>query len=78
MTPATLAAGALVLGLLIGGSVVVGAPVLAVPIVIVGIAIFGLLNMRRKTRETSDIHEFRRQAETEPVEFTERDRQTTV
>ena len=78
MTPLTLGITALVLGLLIGGSVVVGAPVFAIPIVLLALGAMGLLHMRRRAEAAADMEEFRHQAAAEKVEFTERDRQTTV
>jgi hypothetical protein len=78
VTPVTIGMFALVLGLLVGGSVVVGAPVFAIPIVIVVLLVIGLGQFNRRRHEVGSMEHFREQAATEKVEFTERDRQTTV
>jgi hypothetical protein len=56
-----------------GGAVIVALPV---AIVAVGIAAFVDLNRRRK--QASNIHEHREQARTDKIEFTERDKETLV
>jgi acetyl-CoA carboxylase carboxyltransferase component len=56
-----------------GGAVVVALPV---AIIAVGIAAFVDLNRRRK--QATSIHEHREQARTDKIEFTERDKQTLV
>jgi hypothetical protein len=56
-----------------GGAVVVALPV---AIVAVGIAAFVDLNRRRK--QATSIHEHREQARTDKIEFTDRDKQTLV
>ena len=79
MWPATLVVTAFALGLVamslafMGGAVVVALPV---AIVAIGIAAFVDLNRRRKQATT--IHEHRDQARTDKIEFTERDKQTLV
>lgn len=78
MTPVTIGAVALLLGLLIGGSVVVGAPVFAIPIVLLALLVIGAAHLNRRKQEAGSMDEFRRQAATESVELTERDKQTTV
>ena len=78
MTPLTIGIVALVAGLLIGASVVVGAPVFAVPIVLVALLLIGAGQLNRRKHEAGSMEEFREQAVTEKVEFTDRDRQTTA
>jgi hypothetical protein len=56
-----------------GGAVVVALPV---ALVAVGIAAFVDLNRRRK--QATSIHDHREQARTDKVDFTERDRQTLL
>ena len=78
MTPLTIGFVALVAGLLIGGVTVVGAPIFAIPIVLVALLVIGAGQMNRRKLEAGSMEEFREQAKTEKVEFTERDRETTV
>ena len=78
MTPLTIAVLALILGLIVGAVSVVGTPIFAIPIVIVALGIIGLMQMRRRSVEAGGMREFREQAQAEKVEFTERDRETTV
>jgi acetyl-CoA carboxylase carboxyltransferase component len=56
-----------------GGAVVVALPV---AVIAVGIAAFVDLNRRRK--QATSIHDHREQARTDKVDFTERDRQTLL
>jgi hypothetical protein len=75
----TLVVAAFALGLVamslafMGGAVVVALPV---AVVAIGIAAFVDLNRRRK--QATSIHDHREQARTDKVEFTERDQQTLV
>jgi hypothetical protein len=77
MSGFTIAVAAFALGLVLmslafmGGAVVVALPV---AIVAVGIAAFVDLNRRRK--QATSIHDHREQARTDKIDFTERDRQT--
>ncbi len=78
MTPLTIAISALVIGLVVGSATVIGAPILALPIVLVALLAIGVGQLNRRTHEARSLEEFRRQAAAEKVEFTERDRETTV
>ena len=78
MSGATLAIAAAVVGLLIGSALVPGAPIFALPIVAILIVVFGLGEMRRRSGETKSMQGFRDEAKAESVDFTERDKQTTV
>lgn len=78
MTPLTVGFLALVFGVLVGGSVVIGAPVFALPIVLLVLLVIGAGQLNRRKHEAGSMEEFREQAATEKVEFTERDKQTTV
>ena len=78
MSGATLMVAAAVIGLVVGASLVIGAPVFALPIVAIVIAALGLLEMRRRQGEARSMDSFRDEAKAEPIEFTERDKQTTV
>jgi UDP-N-acetylmuramyl pentapeptide phosphotransferase/UDP-N-acetylglucosamine-1-phosphate transferase len=53
-----------------------GAVVVAVPIAIIGVAIAGFIDFNRRRKTAQSIHAHR--AESEDVEFTERDRQTLI
>jgi hypothetical protein len=73
----TLIVAAFVLGL-IAFSFAFGAPVLAVPIAIVGVAAIGAFDLRRRRKQTRQMHEFRERAKAESVDFTPRDEETLV
>jgi hypothetical protein len=51
-------------------------PVIAIPLLVLGIGVIGLLDLQRRRRHARELHEFRDEAKTEKVEFTERDQQT--
>ncbi len=53
-----------------------GAVIVALPLAALGIAAVGLLDVRRRRKQAQDVHEFRDQAQSEKVDFTERDKQT--
>jgi UDP-N-acetylmuramyl pentapeptide phosphotransferase/UDP-N-acetylglucosamine-1-phosphate transferase len=73
----TLIVAAFVLGL-IAFSFAFGAPVLAVPIAIVGVAVIGASDMRRRRKQSRQMHDFRERAKAESVDFTPRDEETLV
>ena len=54
-----------------GGAVIVALPIAA--IAIAGVAVFDL---RRRRKAVDDVRDFRDQAKTEKVDFTERDKET--
>ena len=78
MSGATLAIAAVVGGLLIGSALIPGAPIFALPIVAILIVVLGLGEMRRRSGETKSMQGFRDEAKVESIDFTERDKQTTV
>ena len=78
MSGATLAIGAAVIGLLLGSALIPGAPIFALPIVAILIVVLGLGEMRRRSGETKSMQGFRDEAKAESIDFTERDKQTTV
>ena len=78
MSGATLAIAAVIIGLVVGASLVIGAPVFALPIVAVVIVVLGLVEMRRRSGEAKSMQSFRDAAKSESVEFTDRDKQTTL
>jgi anti-sigma factor RsiW len=53
-----------------------GAVVVALPVALIGIATIGLLEFNRRRKQAQSMHEFRQQAQTKPVDFTDRDRET--
>jgi hypothetical protein len=55
-----------------------GAVIVALPLALVGIAAVGFFDLRRRRKQAANVHEFRDQAKTEKVEFTERDKETLV
>jgi hypothetical protein len=74
----TVVVAAAILGLLIGAALVPGAPIFALPIVAVLVVFLGVAEMRRRSAESRTMRGFREQADSEPVEFTARDKQTLV
>lgn len=78
MSGATLALAAAVVGLLIGSALVPGAPIFALPIVAILVGVLGLGELRRRSGETKSMQGFRDEAKAESIEFTERDKQTTL
>ena len=53
-----------------------GAVVVAVPLAIIGVAIAALIDLKRRRTQSQSIHAHR--ADSDDVEFTERDRQTLI
>jgi UDP-N-acetylmuramyl pentapeptide phosphotransferase/UDP-N-acetylglucosamine-1-phosphate transferase len=53
-----------------------GAVIVALPVSVIGIALIGFLDFTRRRRQSQTLKDFRDQAKTEKVEFTERDRET--
>ena len=78
MSGATLVIAAAIFGLLVGSALVPGAPIFGLPIVAILLIVLGVLELRRRSAETQSMQGFRDQAKAEPVEFTERDKRTTV
>lgn len=76
MSAFTLAAAAAILGLLIGAALVPGAPIFALPIAAILIVALGAAEMRRRANESRSMESFREEADSDPVEFTARDKQT--
>ena len=78
MSGATLVIAAVIIALVLGTSLVLGAPVFALPIVLVIVVVLGALEMRRRSGEARSMESFRDEAKAESIEFTARDKQTTV
>ena len=78
MSGPTVAIAAAILGLLIGSALVPGAPIFALPIVAVLVVVLGALEMRRRSGEARSMQGLRDEAKSESIEFTARDKQTTV
>lgn len=76
MSAVTLLIIAAVVGLLVGTALIPGAPIFALPIVAILIGVLGLGELRRRSAETRGMQSFRDQAKADPVEFTDRDRET--
>ena len=76
MSAATLVIAAAIVGLLIGAALVPGAPIFALPIVAILVVVLGLAEMRRRSAEARSMQSFRAEADSEPIEFTSRDKQT--
>ena len=78
MSAATLVLAAAIIGLLVGSALIPGAPIFGLPIVAILIVVLGALELRRRSAESRSMQGFRDEAKAEPIEFTERDRQTLV
>ena len=78
MSGATIVIAAAILGLLVGAALVPGAPIFALPIVAILVLVLGLGEMRRRKGEAQSMEGLREQADSEPIEFTDRDKQTLV
>ena len=78
MSGATLVTAAAIVGLLIGAALVPGAPIFALPIVAIIVLVLGVGELRRRSSETRSMQGFREEADSEPIEFTERDKRTLV
>jgi hypothetical protein len=76
MSAMTVAIIAAIVGLLVGSALVPGAPVFGLPIVAVLIAALGFTELRRRQVEQRSMKGFRDRADSDPVEFTARDRET--
>ena len=78
MSGATLVIAAALVGLLLGSALIPGAPIFALPIVAILLVVLGTMEMRRRSGEARSMQSFRDDAKAESIEFTERDKQTTV
>jgi len=76
MSAFTLAAAAAIVGLVIGAALVPGAPIFALPIAAILIVALGAAEMRRRAADSRSMESFREEADSEPVEFTARDKET--
>lgn len=74
----TLVVVAAIVGLLLGAALVPGAPIFAIPIVAILIVILGATEFRRRSAAGQSMEGFRAEADSDPIEFTERDKQTLV
>jgi hypothetical protein len=55
-----------------------GAVIVAIPVAILAIGIAAMLDFNRRRKQAASIHDYREQARTDKVDFTERDQQTLV
>jgi hypothetical protein len=76
MSAFTLFAAAAIIGLVLGAALVPGAPIFALPIALILIVMLGAAEMRRRATANRSMASFREEADSEPVEFTARDKQT--
>ena len=76
MSAVTIFVAAAIVGLVIGSALVPGAPIFALPIVGVIVVVLGLAEMRRRSVETQRMRSFRDEADSKPIEFTARDKET--
>jgi flagellar biosynthesis component FlhA len=78
MSAATLFIAAAIIGLVVGSALVPGMPIFALPIVAILLVVLGVGELRRRSGEARSMESFRDEAKAESVEFTDRDKQTTV
>lgn len=77
MSPASLIVIAFLLALVVmSGAFAGGAVIVTIPVAVIGIAAIGLLDIRRRRKQGRSVGQFREQASTEKVDFTERDKET--
>ena len=76
MPAVTIVIAAAIIGLILGAALVPGAPIFALPIVAILIVVLGVAELRRRSADARSMEGFRNEADSEPIEFTERDRQT--
>ena len=74
----TIVIAAAIVGLLLGAALVPGAPIFALPIAAILIVVLGVGELRRRSAEARGMQSFREEADSEPIEFTDRDRETLV
>jgi hypothetical protein len=55
-----------------------GAVIVAIPIALLGVGIAAFIDLNRRRKQATSIHEHREQARTDKVDFTERDKQTLI
>jgi hypothetical protein len=79
MWPTTLAVSAFALALVaISLGFFGGAVVVAIPLAIIAIGIAAMMDLRKRRRQATSIHDQRERARANKVDFTERDEQTLV
>ena len=74
----TLVIAAAIVGPLLGAALVPGAPIFAIPIVAILVAVLAAGEFRRRSAEARSMEGFRAEADSDPIEFTARDKQTLV
>jgi hypothetical protein len=78
MSGLTIVIAAAIIGLILGSALVPGAPIFALPRVAILIVVLGGAEMRRRSADARSMQSFRGEADSDPIEFTERDKQTLV
>jgi type III secretory pathway component EscV len=78
MPAMTIVIAAAIIGLILGSALVPGAPIFALPIVAILIVVLGVAELRRRSADARSMESFRDEADSEPIEFTARDKQTLV
>ena len=72
----TIVIAAAIVGLLLGAALVPGAPIFAIPIVAILVVVLAAAEFRRRSAEARSMEGFRAEADSDPIEFTARDKQT--
>jgi type III secretory pathway component EscV len=78
MPAVTIVIAAAIVGLLLGAALVPGAPIFAIPIVAILVVVLAAAEFRRRSAEARSMEGFRAEADSDPIEFTARDKQTLV
>ena len=78
MPAVTIVLAAAIVGLILGAALVPGAPIFALPVVAILIVVLGAAEFRRRSADARSMQGFRSEADSEPIEFTARDRETLV
>jgi len=78
MPAVTIVIAAAIVGLLLGAALVPGAPIFAIPIVAILVVVLAAGQFRRRSAEARSMEGFRAEADSDPIEFTARDKQTLV
>jgi cytochrome c-type biogenesis protein CcmH/NrfF len=74
----TIVVAAAIIGLVVGAALLPAGVFWALPIALVLLGFLGVGQLRRRAAEARSMESFRDEADSEPIEFTERDKQTLV
>jgi Flp pilus assembly protein TadB len=78
MSPTAFIVIGILLGLVVAALSLAGAVIVAIPVAIIGIGMMAALDLNRRREQAKQVHDFREDAKTDKVDFSERDQQTLV